>query len=168
LPRQARDKHRENLKKSPFCQANEHGTRARRSPVREIRSQYRVHLPRQARDRRTETLNKRGVFRREWLLGFDAATLKHNMTMQMCMQLPSNLMQSLEMDSVTNARSSGAEKRAFQSHSLTTRLIYQDMLGTKMAKVEGKLRESRLLCRRRWAQLDDLDGGRLHVPVRAR
>ena len=44
---------------------------------------------------------------RDWLLGFDAATLKHHMTMQMCMQLPSNLMQSLEMDSVTNARSSG-------------------------------------------------------------
>ena len=30
---------------------------------------------------------------REWLLGFDKATLKHGMTMQMCMQLPSNLMQ---------------------------------------------------------------------------
>ena len=30
-----------------------------------------------------------------------------NRTMQMCMQLPSNLMQSLEMNSVTNARSSG-------------------------------------------------------------
>lgn len=30
---------------------------------------------------------------REWLLGFDQAVLKHNMTMQMCMQLPSNLMQ---------------------------------------------------------------------------
>ena len=40
---------------------------------------------------------------REWLLGFDKATLKHDMTMQMCMQLPSNLLQSLEMDSVTNA-----------------------------------------------------------------
>jgi len=37
----------------------------------------------------------------------DAAARKYSMTTQLCMELPSNLMQSLEMPSVTNARSSG-------------------------------------------------------------
>ena len=47
-----------------------------------------------------------------------------NRTMQMCMQLPSNLMQSLEMNSVTNARSSGDGGRTL-TNSMGTAFLFQ-------------------------------------------
>lgn len=70
---------------------------------------------------------------RDWLLGFDQATLKHHMTMQMCMQLPSNLMQSLEMDSVTNARSSGDGGRSL-TLSMGIAFMFQSALGLGPSK----------------------------------
>jgi hypothetical protein len=70
---------------------------------------------------------------RQWLLGFDAATLKHNMTMQMCMELPSNLLQSLEMNSVTNARSSGDGGRTLQQ-SMGVAFMLQSSLGLGPSK----------------------------------
>jgi hypothetical protein len=70
---------------------------------------------------------------REWLLAFDAATLKHKMTMQMCMQLPSNLLQSLEMNSVTNARSSGDGGRSLTT-SMGAAFMLQAALGMGPSK----------------------------------
>ena len=65
---------------------------------------------------------------RQWMLGFDLASRKYNMTMQLCMELPSNLMQSLEMPSVTNARSSGDGGRSL-TPSMGIAFMLQSALG---------------------------------------
>ena len=51
----------------------------------------------------------------------------------MCMQLPSNLMQSLEMNSVTNARSSGDGGRTL-TNSMGTAFLFQSALGLGPSK----------------------------------
>ena len=53
--------------------------------------------------------------------------------MQMCMQLPSNLLQSLEMNSVTNARSSGDGGRSLTT-SMGAAFMLQAALGMGPSK----------------------------------
>ena len=41
---------------------------------------------------------------RQWFLAMDAAAQKSNMTIQLCMMFSRHVLQTLEMDAVTNAR----------------------------------------------------------------